>query len=135
MRVLLFWLRRKQGDMVEGALTLPVMALLALGLVNLALAGYASNTAQNAAHYAARVAAVSQDDPVGRGMAAAQQILVHGVGTYNVQIQADTYPGGYVVVRVGWQVPNVYGGLLRYFGVSGGDLKGEAVVVQRKEGW
>ena len=35
--------------MVEGAITLPLMALIALALVNLSLAGYAAVTAANAA--------------------------------------------------------------------------------------
>ena len=39
------------GDMVEGALTFPLMALVTLALVNLALAGFASTTANHAAGY------------------------------------------------------------------------------------
>jgi len=65
------WLKGRRGDMVEGAMTMPLMALVALALVNLALAGYCSVTANNAANYAARVASVSQTDPVGRGWPAA----------------------------------------------------------------
>lgn len=132
------WLRGACGDMVEGALTFPIMAMLALALVNLALAGYASVTAMNAADHAARVAAVSQDDPVGRGLAAASKALQAGIGDYTVNVQADTYPGGYVTVRVGWRVPNFYGGLLGVFGVPAdrrSHFSGEAVSVQRKEGW
>ena len=74
------WLRDHHGDMVEGALTLPLMALVALALVNLSLAGYASVTANNAANAAARMASVAQADPVGQGMAAAQQSLQAGIG-------------------------------------------------------
>jgi hypothetical protein len=86
------FLTGRSGDMVEGALTMPLMALVALALVNLALAGYCSVTANNAANYAARVASVSQTDPVGRGLAAAQHALASGVGTYQVQVTADTAP-------------------------------------------
>jgi Flp pilus assembly protein TadG len=129
------WLKGRRGDMVEGALTMPLMALVALALVNLALAGYCSVTANNAANYAARVASVSQTDPVGRGLAAAQHALASGVGTYQVQVSADTTPGGQVTVRVGWEFPNVYGGLMPLFGGANQPLRGEAVSAFRKEGW
>ena len=130
------WLFGRQGDMVEGAITLPVMALLALALVNLALAGYAANTAQNAAAYGARVAAVTQDNPAARGLAAANQVLAQtGVGEYSVNIAADSRPGGQVQVVVTWKVPNTFGGLLSLFGGENKPLQGQAVAVQRKEGW
>ena len=48
------YLISRRGDMVEGALTLPLMARLALALVNLSLAGYAAVWANNAANMAAR---------------------------------------------------------------------------------
>jgi hypothetical protein len=38
------------------------------------------------------------------------------VGTYTVQVSADTAPGGQVTVRVGWEFPNVYGSLMPLFG-------------------
>jgi len=129
------WILGKQGDMVEGALTLPVMALLALALVNLALAGFAANTAQSAAAHGARMAAVTQDNPAARGLSAANEVVTHGVGTYSVNVAADTRPGGQVRVEVTWEVPNVFGGLLALFGGSNEPLKGVAVAVQRKEGW
>ncbi len=121
--------------MVEGAITLPIMALLALALVNLAIAGFAANTAQNAASYAARVAAVAQDNPAGRGLDAANQVLATGVGDYSVNVAADNRPGGQVRVEVTWEVPNTFGGLLTLFGGENKPLQGIAVAVQRKEGW
>lgn len=129
------WLFGRRGDMVEGAITLPVMALLALALVNLALAGFAANTAQNAAAYGARMAAVTQDNPAARGLNAANQVVTHGVGKYAVNIAADSRPGGQVRVEVNWEVPNVFGGLLAFFGGKNGPLQGKATAVQRKEGW
>jgi hypothetical protein len=132
---LLAWVRGRRGDMVEGALTLPIMALIALALVNLALAGYASVTANNAAGYAARVASVAQDDPTGRALSAAGHALQSGVGTYNVQVTADNRAGGSVIVRVNWEVPNFYGPLMPLFGQHSGPLKGQAVSAFRKEGW
>ena len=123
--------------MVEGAITLPVMALLALALVNLALAGFAANTAQNAAAYGARMAAVTQDNPAARGLNAANQVLTQtGVGEYSVNVAADNRPGGQVRVEVTWEVPNAFGGLLAFFGGQSSDkLQGKAMAVQRKEGW
>ncbi len=129
------WLKGRRGDMVESALTMPLLALVALALVNLALAGYCSVTANNAANYAARVASVSQTDAVGRGLAAAQHALAGGVGTYHVEVAADTSPGGQVTVRVGWEFPNVYGSLMPLFGGANQPLRGEAVAAFRKEGW
>ncbi len=121
--------------MVEGALTFPLMALVALALVNLALAGYASTTANHAAGYGARACAVAQVDPAGRPLEAAQQALKSGVGTYRVAVTADTAPGGVVNVAVGWEVPNFYGSLMPLFGAHSGPLKGTAVSASRKEGW
>ena len=48
------WLTGRRGDMVEGALTFPLMALVTLALVNLALAGFSATTANHAAGYGAR---------------------------------------------------------------------------------
>lgn len=121
--------------MVEGALTLPIMALVALGLVNLALAGYASVTANNAVNYAARVASVSQQNASGEAMTAATKALQAGVGDYQVEIAADNYPGGNVLVRVRWEVPNFFGSLMPFFGAENKPLQGEAVSAFRKEGW
>jgi len=111
------------------------MALLALALVNLAIAGFAANTAQSAAAYGARMAAVTQDNPAARGLDAANQVVAHGTGSYTVYIFADNRPGGQVQVKVHWEVPNVFGGLLAFFGGQSGPLQGTAVAAQRKEGW
>ena len=129
------FLTARSGDMVEGALTFPLMALVALALVNLALAGYASTTANHAAGYGARAGSVAQADPAGRAVEAAQHALASGIGTYAVRVAADTYPGGVVRVEVDWSVPNFYSGLLPVFGARGGPLMGTAVSAFRKEGW
>ena len=114
-------------------MTFPLMALVALALVNLALAGFASTTANHAAGYGARAGSVAQVDPAGRALAAAQQALQSGVGDYAVRVTADTYAGGVVRVEVDWSVPNFYGSLLPLFGASGGPLQGTAVSAFRKE--
>ena len=49
------------------------------------------------------------------------------MGTYQVQVTADTVPGGQVTVRVGWEFPYVYGSLMPLFGGANQPLKGEAV--------
>ena len=113
--------------MVEGAITFPLMALVTLALVNLALAGFASTTANHAAGYGARAGSVAQVDPAGRALEAAQQALRSGVGDYAVRVTADTYPGGVVRVEVDWSVPNLYGSLMPLFGARSGPLQGTAV--------
>jgi Flp pilus assembly protein TadG len=129
------WWLNKQGDMVEGALTMPLMALVTLALVNLAIAGYASVTANNAVNYAARVASVSQRNVTGEALDAANRALQAGIGDYVVLIEADSHPGGTVQVRVQWEVPNFFGSLLPFFGAPNEPLNGEAISVFRKEGW
>jgi hypothetical protein len=129
------WLRARGGDMVEGALTFPLMALVALALVNLALAGFASTTANYAAGYGARVGSVAQVDPLGQATSAAAQVLRNGIGRYDVTVMADTYPGGVVTVQVNWEVPNFYGSLMPLFGAESRPLRGVAVSTFRKEGW
>lgn len=134
-RALWRYLASRRGSMVENALTLPLMLLVTLALVNLALAAFASNSATNAAHHAARVAAVAQTDAQGRGLRAAQAVLAQAPGSYQTTVEADFYSGGQVRVRVRWQVPNVFGGLMPFFGQPNRPLQGEAWAQQRKEGW
>lgn len=131
------WQRDRRGDMVEGAVTMPLMALVALALVNLSLAGYAAVTANNAANAAARMASVAQTDPVGQGLAAAQQSLQAGIGTFDVSLAAGHNPGSDVTATVRWRVPNFFGPLLALFHAGGGgaEISGEAVAQFRKEGW
>ena len=94
------------------------MALVTLALVNLAMAGYAAVTANNAVNYAARIASVSQQNASGEAMAAANRALQAGIGTYDVTIQADSHPGGMVLVLVKWEVPNLFGSLMPLFGAT-----------------
>jgi len=127
----------RRADMVEAALTLPVMILITLGLITFGLASYASNAAQNAALYGARMGSVAQTDPAGTALQAAlERARAAGIGDYTVTVQADPYPGGRVVVRVRWGVPNHFAGILQAFGLRGRDrIEGEAVAYFRKEGW
>lgn len=130
------WLTDTNGDMVEGALTFPLLALVTLALVNLALAGFASVTANNAVNYATRMASVDQTNPAGRAFSTASDALQSTVGSYAVRVeQADSHAGGRVAVRVSWEVPNFFAGLMPLFGASAGPIQGEAYGVFRKEGW
>lgn len=124
------------GSMVESAFTIPILVLLAIALVNLSLAGFASVTASGAADYGARIGAVNQVNPVGAAVAAASSMLRAGVGRYSVTASGSTAPGSYVTVRVRWEVPNMFSGMLAFFGGhASGSIHGEAVSTQRKEGW
>ena len=133
----MMWRDTRGQNLAETALTLPLLTLLVLALINLTLLGYARVAAVMAADYAARVAAVSQDDPVGRGLDAARSVLDRaGLGDYTVTITADPTPGGVVQVRVRYQTPNFIAGLTRAFGVSTPDpFTGEVTASRYKEGW
>jgi len=130
------FLSDRSASMVESALTLPLLVLVTLALVNFALAGYASVTANNAVNYASRMGSVTQVNPAGAAYSAAHQTLRAGVGDYTVTVeQADPQSGGRVVVRVHWSVPNFFAGLMPLFGAQAAPLQGEALGVFRKEGW
>lgn len=126
----------RRGDMIESAIVLPVMIFLSLAFVNLALAGYASAAAKQAATYAARAAAT---DP-GSAVSAAQRMLRAGIGEYDIRVECPggcDLPGGDVHVAVRWRVPNLIGGLGRLLGGGdwGKDFTGEAISSARIELW
>ena len=129
------WVWGREGNVAEEALLLPLVLLIVFGLLGLSLAGITYASASAAADYGARVAAVSQDDPVGRGIDAATNMLASAPGTYHVTITADTTPGGVVTVRVEWEAPNPVAGFLRLMGMSDPVLRGAAVASRYKEGW
>lgn len=129
------WFSDRSGSMVESAITMPILILLSLAFVNLALAGYASATAQNAANYGARVGAMAFSNAAGRALDNARQAASGGIGSYDIAVSASDTPGSTVYVTVGWQVPNFFAGLMPLFGQSAGDLKGSASASYRKEGW
>ena len=69
MRRLLRMLRDRRGDeFAQTAIVMPVIMLLTIALFNLAIAGFASVNAANAANYGARVGSVTQ-----RGSAQSKQ--------------------------------------------------------------
>jgi len=123
--------------MAEAAITLPVVVLLTFAMVNLAMAWYAAVAASNAANYGARVGSVSQADPIGTAVAAAQVRLDSiTVGTYSISGSGGGFRGAQVNVVVDWAVPNYIGSLITYIG--GGDqmnFAGTALSTFRQEGW
>lgn len=129
-------LRSMRGDIAEAAVTIPIVLLIALGLINLAFAGYAAASAQAAAHYGARMGSVAQSNPAGVAAAAAwercHQIMI---GSCRVSAWGGGQRGAPVVVQVRWQVPNFYRGIAALLGVPAGDFHGTTTVIFRQEGW
>jgi hypothetical protein len=129
--------RDRHGELDEAALVLPVLLLISLGLVNLAILGFAAVNAGNAANYGARMGSVAQSDPSGVAVSSAYQMLAAvPVGTYSVRVTGSGLPGDMMIVQVSYSVPNYFAGLAGFFGVSTpGDLTNTAMSYFRQEGW
>ena len=120
--------------MMEFALTVPIVLGVVVGMLQMAVVGYASQMAKEAARHGARTGSVAQDDPAGRAYHAASSFPI---SPPQVQILA---PGGVtgteLHIRVTFVVPN-------YFSAPGRLLPGlphEPFVVfgeatARQEGW
>lgn len=131
-------LRDERGDMAEAAVTLPVVILVILALFTLSMAGMAATTAANAANYGARMGSTAQADAGNLAVAAARDAVGHAdIGTYRVDLLAPGgTPGSTMAVRVRWQIPNFFAGIIRFFGRSSPDtLSGESISYFRQEGW
>lgn len=134
------WQRKgstKGTAMAEAAITLPVVVLLAFAMVNLAMAWYAAVAASNAANYGARVGSVTQTDPMGAAVSAAQVRLdAISVGTYAISGSGGGFRGAQVNIVVDWAVPNYIGSLMAYIGGGGQiNFEGTALSTFRQEGW
>jgi hypothetical protein len=129
--------RDRHGELDEAALVLPVLLLISLGLVNLAILGFAAVNAGNAANYGGRMGSVAQSDPSGVAVSSAYQMLVAApVGTYTVSVTGSGLPGDMIIVQVSYSVPNYFAGLAGFFGVSTpGDFTNTATSYFRQEGW
>jgi Flp pilus assembly protein TadG len=128
---------RRGTAMAEAAITLPVVVLMSFAMVNLAMAWYAAVAASNAANYGARIGSVSQTDPIGTAVTAAQGRLdTISVGTYSISGGGGGYRGAQVNIVVDWAVPNYIGSLITYIG-GGGQMNfaGTALSTFRQEGW
>lgn len=132
------WQRRsKRGAaMVEAAITLPVVVLLTFAMANLAMAWYAAVAASNAANFGARMGSVSQTDPIGTAVAAAQTRLDSiSVGSYAISGSGGGFRGAQVNISVDWTVPNYIGGLMALVGGDPLNFSGTALSSFRQEGW
>jgi Flp pilus assembly protein TadG len=122
---------------LEMAIAIPMVLLLSLGMANLALTAYCSVAAANAANYGARVGSVSQQNPAGRAIAAAEgHANQTGIGEYTVSAYGGGRRGSQIVVEVHWEFDNWFGGLMSFFGGSlPGQFQGNARSTFRQEGW
>ncbi len=123
-----------KGEITEFALVAPLILLVLIGLVNFALAGYASAVAQQAAAFGARRGSVAQSNAGAVAVAEAQGMLQHiRVGSYQVRLLAPGgVPGSVLAVEVRWSVPNFF---KRFPGLFSSDFQGRAVTFFRQEGW
>ena len=132
-----FW-EDNQARLIEDALTLPILLLVAVAMLNAFVYGIASVSAANAVEYAARQASVAQSDPASAAFAAAWQrldSLPMGV-QFQVYVYAGASRGQTDAVSVTYAVPNWFRGLAAMFGVNTPPtLKGTAVSYFRHEGW
>src|SRR5512136_847892 len=130
-------LRDRRGELDEAALVLPVLLLISLALVNMAILGFAAVNASNAANYGARMGSVAQSNPAGVAVASANQMLAAtSVGTYAVTVSGSGLPGDMMTVQVRYTVPNYFGGLAGFFGVSTpAHFTNTATSFFRQEGW
>jgi hypothetical protein len=125
------------GELDEATLVLPLLLLISLGLVNLAILGFSAVNAGNAANYGARMGSVAQSDPTGvAASSAAQMLSAIPVGEYTVSVSGSGLPGDRIVVQVSYSVPNFFGGLAGFFGVSTpGVFSSTVTSTFRQEGW
>jgi hypothetical protein len=125
------------GELDEATLVLPLLLLISLGLVNLAILGFSAVNAGNAANYGARMGSVAQSDPAGVAASSASQMLsAIPVGEYAVSVSGSGLPGDRIVVQVSYSVPNFFGGLAGFFGVSTpGVFSSTVTSTFRQEGW
>jgi hypothetical protein len=129
--------RDRRAELDEAVMVLPVLLLISIGLVNLAMLGFAALNAGNAANYGARMGAVAQSDAPGVALANAYQMLSHApVGSYAVSVSGSGIPGDRLAVQVSYSVPNYFAGLAGFFGVSTpGTFTSTATSYFRQEGW
>ena len=131
------FLRQTRGDMVEAALTIPLMVLLALVLVNFALVGHARTASQQAAHYGARMGSIAFTGAGLQARQSAESVLSGCLCQAQVSnVVATDVPGGVVTVEIQWTVPNYFQSMLALFGGTlPATFTGTTSASFRKEGW
>ena len=118
-------------ELIEAAVTLPIVFMLFLVIVQFGWTVYAQQTAQEAARHGVRMGVVAQANAGTQARAQAQNFMANaGLGGSTVQVLA---PGGVVGtslrLRVVYPVPN----LLGWMGLPQMTVRGEAE--GRGEGW
>ena len=127
----------RRGEMDEAAFVFPILLLLSLALINLAMLGFASVTASNAANYGARMGSVAQRSPASVAYAmASSRTAAAPFGSYAVSVAGSGQPGERVSVRVSYRVPNFFAGLAGFFGIAmQAEFSGSAEAYFRQEDW
>jgi len=127
----------ERGDLVQAAMTLPLLILITFALINLALAGIAGLNASNAANYGARRGSVAQSNVTNYAASAAwTKLSAVNIGEYGVTVTSSGGRGGVVQVIVSYRVPNYFAGLVGFFGGSmSPSIEGTANSTFRHEGW
>ncbi len=121
--------------MAEAAITLPVVVLLTFAMANLAMAWYAAVAASNAANYGARMGSVSQTDPIGTAVSAAQVRLDSiSIGSYSINGSGGGFRGAQVNISVDCQYP-LYWGAHGFIWGRSIKLFGHCLSSFRQEGW
>ena len=130
------FLRSKKAiELVEAAITTPIVILLMLAVVNLGMVVYGQQAVQAAARQGARMGSVAQECPACYAVSAARSEinasrLVQNAGV--AVLAPGGRPGSLLTIQVTGQIPNFIGGfapgLPAAFNVS-------AQATFRQEGW
>jgi Flp pilus assembly protein TadG len=130
----------EQGSgLIELALTLPIVLLVALVIIQFGVVAFAGSAAEAAARQGARVGSVSQLNPAGQAVAEARRVAFTSFSAGNPQVVALA-PGGVVgselTIRVTYQVPNFLSSVAGLFsGLPAGPITVNGQATFRREGW
>jgi len=130
---------RRASELLEFAVTAPIVLAVMLGLFQVGMVAYGSQMAKEAARHGARTGSVALDRPAERAYVAAMRHAESAfpIGQPEVQILA---PGGVtgteLRIRVQYTVPNLFarlGALVPGLPHGSFEVFGEATA--RQEGW
>lgn len=129
---------RRGSNMAEAAIAMPIVVLVVLFAINASAAGYCAMSAANAANYGARIGAVAQKQPEewARNAAWASLRQSHAPGVFVVDVRAEKYPSGVVIVSIAWAYPSIMKGLCSMFSDNcPSRFYGTVTSTWKKEGW
>ena len=133
-----FLRHKRASEILEFAITAPIVLMIVLGLFQVAVVGYASQMAKEASRHGARTGSVAQHHQAELAYTAAMQ-HAHSAfpgGDPEVTILA---PGGVtgteLRIRVQYQVPNLFAGMTFIPGVPRGPFEVFGEATARQEGW